>query len=116
MKQFFHDPSTYNPSVDPVATVALEVECNPGQSDTVMAFLHGVSKQAGVYGARIECHVYTPSKVEAIEEAAPAVIEDTHSEAVAIAEAHADAEAAPVVPLAAAPKSKKAKSKAKGRR
>lgn len=72
----FEDRSGYNPDVDPVATITLDVECAPGQVDSIKAFLADVAKQAGVYSAAIGVDVHYPEVTIQVEtEPAPAVEE-----------------------------------------
>lgn len=75
MTLIFEDRSSYNPDVDPISRIALTVECQPGQLNSVVNFLSGVEKQAGVYHAAFDSVLVAPvASPVAVEE----VIDELH--------------------------------------
>lgn len=62
----FEDRTSYDPEKDAVAHVTLSLQCAPGQVESVMSFLDGVHKQAGVYYGAWSYEVVTPEP--AVEE------------------------------------------------
>lgn len=63
MATVFEDRSSYVERLDPVATLTLTVECNPGEVANLSNFLVGVSAKGGVYSVAIDHVVAEPAKV-----------------------------------------------------
>ena len=53
MAKVYENAAIYDAARDPVATIALAVECHPKQVASLTEFLLGVREKAGVYGVSI---------------------------------------------------------------
>lgn len=54
MTLLYENNDTHDAAVDAVSSIDLNIKCHPGQVDSVIDFLTGIEKQAGVYHASFE--------------------------------------------------------------